>query len=146
MSESTSGPSPPRTTGLEAVLAGIKYDANGLIPAVVQDSIDGQVLMVAYLDREALRRTLTSGATCFYSRSRKEYWVKGATSGNTQRVVRVAIDCDQDCLLVVVEQKGVACHTGKRSCFFRELRPSGEVVELDTAKPVFVPLQTTKRT
>jgi len=126
------------TTGLEAVLAGLKYDPNGLIPAVVQDSRDGQVLMVAYMDREALRRTLSSGATCFYSRSRKEYWVKGATSGNTQRVVRVAIDCDQDCVLVVVEQKGVACHTGKRSCFFRELRPTGDVSQLDTQKAIYL--------
>src|SRR5258705_908104 len=96
-----------------AVLDGIKYDSNGLVTAVVQDASDGQVLMVAYMDREALRRTLDSGATCFYSRSRKEYWVKGATSGNTQRVVRVAVDCDQDCLLVVGEPKGGACHTGK---------------------------------
>jgi len=130
--EPTSGPSP--AAGLEAVLAGLKYDPNGLIPAVVQDSRDGQVLMVAYMDREALRRTLSSGATCFYSRSRKEYWVKGATSGNTQRVVRVAIDCDQDCVLVTVEQKGVACHTGKRSCFFREIRPDGTLLEIQAEK------------
>jgi phosphoribosyl-AMP cyclohydrolase len=125
---------------LDAVLSAIKYDANGLVPAVVQDSSDGQVLMVAYQDREALRRTLTSGATCFYSRSRKEYWVKGATSGNTQRVVRVAIDCDQDCVLLVVEQKGVACHTGKRSCFYREVTPAGSLAEIDTGRPLYAPL------
>ena len=119
---------------LEAVLDGIKYDAAGLIPAVVQDSCDGQVLMVAYMDREALRRTVLSGATCFWSRSRKEYWVKGATSGNTQRVVRVALDCDGDCVLVVVEQKGVACHTGKRSCFFREVNATTGVAEADTVR------------
>jgi phosphoribosyl-AMP cyclohydrolase len=103
------------------LLAEMGYDGNGLVPAVVQDSRDGQVLMVAYMNREALRRTLESGQTCFWSRSRKEYWVKGATSGNTQRVVRVIADCDRDCILVVVEQEGVACHTGKRSCFFSEL-------------------------
>ncbi len=136
---SSSGDRPEAIPGekLAAVLDGIKYGANGLIPAVVQDSGDGQVLMVAYMDREALRRTLESGATCFFSRSRKEYWVKGATSGNTQRVVRVAVDCDQDCLLVVVQQKGVACHTGKRSCFFRELDPEGNLKEIDTGKTIF---------
>jgi phosphoribosyl-AMP cyclohydrolase len=108
-------------TGAAGLLTEILYDGNGLVPAVVQDSRDGQVLMVAYMNREALRRTLESGQTCFWSRSRKEYWVKGATSGNTQKVVRVAADCDRDCLLVVVEQNGVACHTGNRSCFFSEM-------------------------
>jgi phosphoribosyl-AMP cyclohydrolase len=116
---------------MENLLNSLKYDDNGLIPAVVQDSRDGQVLMVAYMNREALRRTLESGLTCFWSRSRQEYWVKGETSGNTQKVVRVAVDRDLDCVLVFVEQKGVACHTGKRSCFFREIRPgASEFVEL----------------
>lgn len=123
---------------LASVIEGLKYDANGLIPAVVQDASDGQVLMVAYMDKEAVRRTLESGFTCFWSRSRKEYWVKGATSGNTQSVVRVAVDCDQDCLLVVVRQKGVACHTGKRSCFYREIdQASAELREIDTGRPIF---------
>jgi len=117
---------------LPAILDGIKYGENGLVPAVVQDAADGQILMVAYMNREALKRTLESGATCFWSRSRQEYWVKGATSGNTQKVVRVAVDCDQDCLLVTVEQKGVACHTGKRSCFYREIDPAGALREIDT--------------
>jgi len=126
--------------GLDSILDGIKYDSNGLVPAVVQDAKDGQVLMVAYMNREALRRTLTGGVTCFWSRSRKEYWVKGATSGNTQRVVRVAVDCDKDCILVVVEQKGVACHTGKRSCFFSEvLAGEGAIKELDTDREIFRP-------
>lgn len=120
-----------------SVLDQIKYDANGLVPAVVQDAADGQVLMVAYMNREALRRTLESGATCFWSRSRQEYWVKGATSGHTQKVLRVAVDCDRDCILVIVEQKGVACHTGKRSCFFSELLSGGEMGEIDTQKPIF---------
>ena len=118
----------------------VKYDANGLVPAVVQDFKDGQVLMVAYMNREALRRTLTEGLTCFWSRSRQEDWVKGKTSGNTQKVLRVAIDCDMDCVLVVVEQAGdgVACHTGNRSCFFREFRAGQEeATELDTQKPLY---------
>ena len=130
-------PDEPPPAGLDAILDGVKYDASGLVPAIVQDSRDGQVLMVAYMDREALRRTVSSGATCFYSRSRKEYWVKGATSGNTQKVVRVALDCDKDCILVVVEQTGVACHTGKRSCFFREVSEGQSLREIDTDRPLF---------
>ena len=137
MMDSTQPEQPAPPLGLPSVLDGLKYDSSGLLPAVVQDSRDGQVLMVAYMDREALRRTLESGATCFYSRSRKEYWVKGATSGNTQRVVKVAVDCDQDCILVVVEQKGVACHTGKRSCFFREIAAGGKLLELDTTRAIY---------
>lgn len=107
---------------MDAILDGVKFDSYGLVPAVVQSAGDGQVLMVAYMNRESLRRTVESGATCFWSRSRQEYWVKGATSGNTQKVVRLLVDCDQDCLLVIVEQTGVACHTGKKSCFYREIR------------------------
>ena len=113
---------------MDELLDGLKYDANGLIPAVVQDHEDGQVLMVAYMNRESLRRTLESGDTCFWSRSRQEYWVKGLTSGNTQKVVQLSIDCDKDCILVLVDQKGVACHTGERSCFYRGVDPqTGEL-------------------
>ena len=126
------------SANMDAILDGIKYDSGGLVPAVVQDAKDGQVLMVAYMNRESLRRTLTEGITCFWSRSRKEFWVKGATSGNTQKVVRVAADCDRDCILVVVEQKGVACHTGKRSCFFSEiLADPGTLREIDTDRPIY---------
>src|SRR5262245_58926851 len=128
---------PSQAKGLETILDSVKYDANGLVPAVVQDARDGQVLMVAYMNREALRRTLTEGVTCFWSRSRQEFWVKGATSGNTQKVRRVALDCDRDCVLVVVEQKGVACHTGKRSCFFTEALGAGAEREIDTEKEIF---------
>lgn len=117
---------------LDEVLDGIRYDERGLVTAVVQSAADGQVLMVAYMNREALRRTLESGRTCFWSRSRREYWVKGESSGNTQKVARVLVDCDQDCLLVLVEQKGVACHTGRRSCFYREIDASrAELREID---------------
>jgi phosphoribosyl-AMP cyclohydrolase len=120
-------------------LSDIKFDSNGLITAVVQDVKDGQVLMVAYMNRESLKRTLESGQTCFWSRSRQEFWVKGLTSGNTQKVKRVLVDCDQDCLLVVVEQTGEgACHTGARSCFFRQLNPAdGAKQEVDTNAPLF---------
>jgi phosphoribosyl-AMP cyclohydrolase len=104
----------------------LRFDAAGLIPAVVQQHDTGEVLMVAWMDGDALERTLTTGETVFYSRSRGELWHKGATSGNTQRVRDVRIDCDGDVLLVLVDQgaEGVACHTGERSCFHRRL-PGG---------------------
>jgi phosphoribosyl-AMP cyclohydrolase/phosphoribosyl-ATP pyrophosphohydrolase/phosphoribosyl-AMP cyclohydrolase len=102
-------------------LAGVKYDANGLVPAIVQDADNGEVLMFAWMNAESLRRTLETGRTWFWSRSRGEYWCKGETSGDRQYVRRAAYDCDMDVLLFVVEQEGRgACHTGNRSCFFRD--------------------------
>ncbi len=95
---------------------------DGLIPAIVQEASTGEVLMLAYMNEESLIRTLTEETTWFYSRSRQEFWNKGATSGNLQYVKEVLVDCDGDTLLVKVEQKGVACHTGARSCFFRSLK------------------------
>ena len=97
------------------------YDDRGLAPAIVQDAADGEVLMLAWVDEEAVRRTLSTGTTWFWSRSREEYWNKGATSGNTQKVVEVRYDCDADALLMRVEPQGPACHTGERSCFFRTI-------------------------
>ncbi len=97
----------------------IKWDAQGLVPAIVQNAASGQVLMLAYMNAESLRRTLESGETWFWSRSRQELWHKGGTSGNTQRVREVRIDCDGDTLLVLVEPAGPACHTGEVSCFFK---------------------------
>jgi phosphoribosyl-AMP cyclohydrolase len=95
-------------------------DADGLVPAIVQDATDGTVLTLAYMDAEALRRTLASGRSWFYSRSRQEYWQKGETSGDRQYVREVRMDCDGDALVVLVDQHGRgACHTGERSCFFR---------------------------
>jgi phosphoribosyl-AMP cyclohydrolase len=95
-------------------------DAGGLVPAIVQDATDGTVLTVAYMDAEALRRTLESGRSWFYSRSRQEYWQKGETSGDRQYVREVRLDCDGDALVVLVDQHGKgACHTGERTCFFR---------------------------
>jgi phosphoribosyl-ATP pyrophosphohydrolase/phosphoribosyl-AMP cyclohydrolase len=105
----------------------IKWSEQGLIPAIVQDSNTGQVLMLAYMNAESLQRTLETGQTWFWSRSRRELWNKGATSGNTQRVVEVRADCDADTLLVRVEPAGPACHTGQQSCFYRRLPDGAEV-------------------
>ena len=99
----------------------LAFDERGLAPAVVQDAATGEVLMLAWVDAEAIRRTLATKTTWFWSRSRKEYWNKGATSGNTQKVIEVRYDCDADVLLMRVEPKGPACHTGERSCFYRTL-------------------------
>jgi len=107
----------PRSSLDPAIAARLKRDAAGLVPAVVQQHDTKEVLMVGWMDDEALHRTLTTGRTTFYSRSRREYWVKGETSGHRQWVREVRLDCDGDTLLVLVEQEGPACHTGARSCF-----------------------------
>lgn len=103
----------------------LKFDDRGLIPAIVQDYKTNQVLMLAYMNGESLARTVETGYTWFWSRSRQELWNKGATSGHTQRVLSITYDCDGDTLLVKVEQKGAACHTGSYSCFFNPLWNSG---------------------
>jgi phosphoribosyl-ATP pyrophosphohydrolase/phosphoribosyl-AMP cyclohydrolase len=108
----------------EAIVEGIddiKYDEKGLVPAIVQEQGTGLVLMLAYMNRESLARTLETGRTWFYSRSRQELWPKGETSGHVQKVKKIMYDCDADTLLVQVEQVGAACHTGELSCFYREL-------------------------
>lgn len=97
----------------------LKFDEKGLIPAVVQDWRSNEVLMVAYMNAESVQRTVDTGLTWFWSRSRQKFWQKGETSGHVQRVKDILYDCDQDTLLVKVEQTGPACHTGERSCFFR---------------------------
>ncbi len=102
---------------LAELVAGLKFDAQGLVTAVIQDHADATVLMVGWMDAEAVRRTLTTGRTWFWSRSRREHWLKGETSGHRQYVRSVHADCDRDTLLVRVEQIGGACHTGTRSCF-----------------------------
>lgn len=113
----------PLTTEQRAAL---RLDDAGLLPVVVQQHDTGEVLMVAWADLEAIDRTLDTGETWFWSRSRAEYWHKGATSGNTQRVVELRVDCDGDVLLALVDQgDGVACHTGRRSCFFRTVDQLG---------------------
>ena len=103
------------------VAALLRRDPLGLVTAVVQQHDTREVLMVAWMDDEALRRTLTTGRATYWSRSRQEYWVKGETSGNRQWVQEVRVDCDGDTLLLLVDQEGAACHTGERSCFFRVL-------------------------
>lgn len=100
----------------------IKYDSNGLVPAIVQDAETNEVLMMAYMNRESLALTLEKGETYFWSRSRNELWHKGETSGNIQRVVAVRVDCDEDTLLVRVNPAGPACHTGNRTCFYRDMK------------------------
>ena len=109
----------------------IRWDDDGLVPAVVQQRDSGQVLMLAWMDREAVERTLASGAAHYYSRSRQAPWRKGESSGQTQRVVEIRLDCDGDALLLLVAQHGVACHTGRRSCFFRGVRDGRIVVLTD---------------
>lgn len=111
---------------LDAVIARLRWTADGLIPAVVQDARSEQVLMVAWMNADALRRTVQTGQTHFWSRSRDELWHKGATSGHTQRVTGIWVDCDADVLLVRVDPAGPACHTGAVSCFFRTLEALGE--------------------
>jgi len=100
----------------------IKYDANGLVPAIVQDVETKEVLMMAYMNAESLRLTMETGETWFWSRSRQELWHKGATSGNMQKVVEIRVDCDADTLLVLVEPAGPACHTSARTCFYRSMK------------------------
>ncbi|GIE84960.1 phosphoribosyl-AMP cyclohydrolase [Actinoplanes regularis] len=104
-----------------AIVARLKRTPDGLVAAIVQEHGTGEVLMLAWMDAEALHRTLTTGRATYWSRSRQEYWVKGATSGHHQSVRRVALDCDGDALLVTVEQTGAACHTGAHNCFSDEL-------------------------
>ena len=118
-------------------MAELKYDRAGLIPAIVQDTYNGRVLMLAYMNKEALEKTLETGQAWFYSRSRQELWHKGATSGNFQIVKRIYFDCDGDALVLQVEQKGNACHTGAVTCFYRTLAawenmpPANFLVELE---------------
>lgn len=117
-------------------LSKLKFDEKGLLPAVVQDAKTKAVLMLAYMNEESLQKTLESGYTWFFSRSRQELWNKGATSGNTQKVLSIKYDCAADALLVQVEQKGVACHTGAYSCFFNDLYHLPNLpVQQETALP-----------
>ena len=104
----------------------LKLNEQGLIPAIIQDADNGDVLMMAWMNREAVQRTLQTGRVTFWSRSRQKFWIKGETSGHTQTVRSVAMDCDADCLLVKVEQVGAACHEGYRNCFFRTISPDGD--------------------
>lgn len=105
----------------DSISTEVRFDGEGLVPAVVQDASTGEVLMLAYMNAESVRKTIETGETWFWSRSRNALWHKGETSGNTQRVLSIELDCDGDTLLVRVEPRGPACHTGERTCFFRSL-------------------------
>lgn len=105
----------------------LKFDANGLIPAIAQDADSGEVLMMAWMNAEAVTRTLSTKRVTYWSRSRQEFWEKGATSGHTQALVSMQMDCDRDCLVMKVHQIGAACHTGRRTCFYTDITDGSEV-------------------
>lgn len=109
--------------------AQLRYDQAGLVPVIAQEAATGEVLMLAWMNAEAVARTLASGKVTYWSRSRQAFWVKGETSGHVQKLVELRYDCDGDALLVLVEQEGPACHTNRRSCFFTAVR-AGEPVEI----------------
>ena len=106
----------------------LRFDAQGLIPAIAQDEATGEVLMMAWMNAEAVRQTLETGRVTYWSRSRQSFWIKGETSGHTQALVEMRVDCDRDCLLLLVRQVGPACHTNRRSCFYTALRDGAEVI------------------
>lgn len=108
----------------------LKPNAEGLVPAIIQEQSTGRVLMMAWMNRASLEKTLATGKTHFWSRSRQRFWMKGETSGHTQQVKEVALDCDGDTLLIQVDQIGAACHEGYRSCFYRSVRESGAAVAI----------------
>jgi phosphoribosyl-AMP cyclohydrolase len=111
---------------MEAALSNLKFDSNGLIPAIIQDAATGQVLMMAWMNQDSLQKTLQTRQTHFFSRSRNKLWLKGESSGHVQNVKSIATDCDADVLLIKVEQVGASCHEGYYSCFFREFAGAGE--------------------
>ena len=127
---------PISTAARDALLAGIKTDASGLIPAIAQQHDTGEVLMMAWMNAESLAETLSTGRVCYYSRSRKALWRKGETSGQVQMLVDLRLDCDGDTILLLVDQQGVACHTGRRNCFYRA--PRGETLA-NIAEPLMDP-------
>ncbi len=122
--------------GIERALAQISFDRDGLVPAIAQQHDTGEILMVAWMNRDAVRATLTEGRACYWSRSRAELWRKGESSGQVQRLREMRLDCDGDTVLLLVDQPGVACHTGRRSCFFRTWRGDGWAV---IAEPQIAP-------
>lgn len=107
--------------------ATLKFDAAGLLPVIAQDHASGEVLMLAWMNAEAVAKTLDTGRVTYWSRSRQAFWVKGETSGHLQHLVEMRVDCDRDCVLVLVRQEGPACHTGRRSCFYTAVRDGTEV-------------------
>ena len=126
-------------SAIEAMLAEIRFDAQGLVPAIAQQHDTREILMMAWMDRDAVAETMRTGRVCYWSRSRKAPWRKGDTSGHIQTLVDLRIDCDGDTLLVLVDQTGVACHTGRHNCFFRAIRDGA----LETIAPVMVDMDVT---
>jgi phosphoribosyl-AMP cyclohydrolase len=122
---------------MKGIASILKLDKGGLIPAIIQDSKDNKVLMIAYMNEEAFLKTIKTGRVHFWSRSKKKLWAKGEQSGHIQTVQQMLIDCDNDALLIRVEQKGGACHTGFRSCFYRQILDNGSLKEIE--KKVFNP-------
>jgi len=118
-------------TPADPILDAICFDANGLVPAIAQQHDTGEVLMMAWMNADAVRETLATGRVCYFSRSRGRLWRKGETSGQTQHLTELRVDCDGDTLLLLVDQLGVACHTGRRNCFYRAARDGG-LVEIAT--------------
>ena len=117
-------------------LSAVAFDAKGLVPAIAQQHDTGEVLMMAWMDRAALEETLATGQICYFSRSRNKLWRKGESSGQVQRLIELRLDCDGDAILLLVDQTGVACHTGRRSCFYRAARADGLV---EIAAPLVAP-------
>lgn len=109
----------------------LKFNDAGLLPAIAQDADTHEVLMLAWMNAESIAQTLATGDVTYWSRSRQEFWIKGATSGNTQKLVDLRFDCDRDCLLVLVKQNGPACHTGRRNCFYTSVMTGEEVILSD---------------
>jgi phosphoribosyl-AMP cyclohydrolase len=130
--------------GMETQFSELRFDGNGLIPAIVQDAKSGEVLMMAWMNRDALNKTVETGKTHFFSRSRNKLWLKGESSGHVQTVKSIAVDCDQDVLLVKVEQVGAACHEGYYSCFFRQHQAGGKDWKI-VGKKVFEPEKVYKK-
>jgi phosphoribosyl-AMP cyclohydrolase len=131
------------SAAIDAMLAEIRFDPQGLVPAIAQQHDTGEILMMAWMDRDAVAETMRTGRVCYWSRSRKAPWRKGDTSGHIQTLVDFRVDCDGDTLLVLVDQTGVACHTGRHNCFFRAIRGGAleeiapveiDLAQIDTAK------------
>jgi phosphoribosyl-AMP cyclohydrolase len=123
---------------MNKILAALKFNADGLIPAIAQQHDSGEILMMAWMNAEAIEETIATSRVCYFSRGRGKLWRKGETSGQAQTLIELRIDCDGDTILLLVDQKGVACHTGRRNCFFRAVR-GGELVEI--AAPEISPEQ-----
>ena len=113
---------------IDAVIEATRFTPDGLVPAIAQQHDSGETLMMAWMNRDSIRETLRSGRACYWSRSRQSFWRKGDSSGQVQKLVELRVDCDGDTLLLLVDQLGVACHTGRRSCFYRAARPDGLAV------------------